>query len=702
MLSVRTTRYSGTLAALAILCAITPVSAFAQPLRIGGNSYLLGGSGRNYEFPDQYRHGRYGAPNTPRAGSAPLGADGWPTGDFSLSLFFDTDGVANLAGAYRVSFESAALPNITLLQTPGTLTPFTLNAQTQRWEATATLPDNPINFNLRFLSVTTPVRNIRVLRPGFTGAETFALPFVNHLATFGTLRYLGWSNTNNSNVVNWSDNSSTSYARWSLDTLAGVPWEVCIDAANAADSDMWITVPHKATDAYVTQLATLIRDRLEPGRRVFVEYSNELWNFSFQQTSWNRAQAIAEVNAGGSNLVYDGQTDDRFWYIRRAARRTLEISTIFGQVFGPGSRNTRFLPVLSGRCWLTDELADALTYIKDNYGSPATLIHAIAVAPYIYINFGDEPAGSLTKDQILDYLQTDLNNLPTNANFEAFRALCQWHGINLLGYEVGPDTAGPNNIPAKIAAHHDARMRQICRDYLTLLGAWGFEDACWSAWGAGTFNSPFGSWGLSEDISTINAAPKALALADVRAASPPPLTGGVALPGLIDARRHAFRSPSWQNGPFLILTGSGQHRDYLVRVDGTSPRPAAFFPAAATVQPGGVPLCVWVDGVAVHTITVPASGNDAVFVETAPAAITLAPGWHTLRIEQLGPGQVNMSSIRFACPGDYNADGQRSPTDLFFYLNLYFTGSGRADFDSTPGLTPADIFAFLNAYFAGC
>jgi CubicO group peptidase (beta-lactamase class C family) len=51
---------------------------------------------------------------------------------------------------------------------------------------------------------------------------------------------------------------------------------------------------------------------------------------------------------------------------------------------------------------------------------------------------------------------------------------------------------------------------------------------------------------------------------------------------------------------------------------------------------------------------------------------------------------------------DRNADGQRTPEDIFIFLNTYFAPEPRGDFDGNGARTPSDIFAFLTAYFAGC
>ena len=61
----------------------------------------------------------------------------------------------------------------------------------------------------------------------------------------------------------------------------GVSYEDCIELANEAHKDMWINIPALATTDYVQQLAQLIHTKLDPGLKVYVEYSNETWNWAF-------------------------------------------------------------------------------------------------------------------------------------------------------------------------------------------------------------------------------------------------------------------------------------------------------------------------------------------------------------------------------------------------------------------------------------
>ena len=55
------------------------------------------------------------------------------------------------------------------------------------------------------------------------------------------------------------------------------------------------------------------------------------------------------------------------------------------------------------------------------------------------------------------------------------------------------------------------------------------------------------------------------------------------------------------------------------------------------------------------------------------------------------------------CPADYNCSGgQVEIQDIFDFLNGWFAGDPRADFNGVDGVGVQDIFDFLNAWFAGC
>jgi hypothetical protein len=109
---------------------------------------------------------------------------------------------------------------------------------------------------------------------------------------------------------------------------------------------------------------------LETERKLYIEYSNEVWNGMFDQAVWNHDQAVAEVNSGGSPLNFDGETNDYYWSWRRVGKRIVEISNQFRDAFGDAQMMTRFRPVLA---WQQNNgqatASNQLDFIQKYYGT---------------------------------------------------------------------------------------------------------------------------------------------------------------------------------------------------------------------------------------------------------------------------------------------------------------------------------------------
>jgi hypothetical protein len=69
-------------------------------------------------------------------------------------------------------------------------------------------------------------------------------------------------------------------------TAHGIPYEWMIALCNLKKADAWVCVPHLAEDDYVRRMAELVRDHLNPSLTIYVEYSNEIWNWMFDQTQY--------------------------------------------------------------------------------------------------------------------------------------------------------------------------------------------------------------------------------------------------------------------------------------------------------------------------------------------------------------------------------------------------------------------------------
>ncbi|TXF88154.1 T9SS type A sorting domain-containing protein [Neolewinella aurantiaca] len=143
-----------------------------------------------------------------------------------------------------------------------------------------------------------PIRNIRLLMPGAEATyeeQPFNPVFIDKLQSFQTVRFMDWGQTNNwgekrsegwnnPNEFDWAERSQMDHYTWAYEK--GIPYEMMVKLLNDYDLDGWICVPHRASPEYSQSLAEFMRDSLEPERHLYVEYSNELWNWIFGQAQW--------------------------------------------------------------------------------------------------------------------------------------------------------------------------------------------------------------------------------------------------------------------------------------------------------------------------------------------------------------------------------------------------------------------------------
>jgi hypothetical protein len=130
------------------------------------------------------------------------------------------------------------------------------------------------------------IRNIRFLLPGTEDSyqqSPWAEEWIEKLEPFLTLRFMDWNVTNRNYSRNWEDRPQVSDATY---TLNGIPYEWMIEICNRKQADAWICIPHLANEEYIREMATMFRDNLDPDLTIYVEYSNEVWNWIFPQTQY--------------------------------------------------------------------------------------------------------------------------------------------------------------------------------------------------------------------------------------------------------------------------------------------------------------------------------------------------------------------------------------------------------------------------------
>lgn len=131
------------------------------------------------------------------------------------------------------------------------------------------------------------IRNIRIYMPGYAddGSDgPWCREWVEKLEPFKALRFMDWGYTNNQDASRW--NERTRMDDYTYTQKTGVPYEWWIEACNTLKKDAWICIPHRADDAFIDSLAILFRDRLDPDLKLYVEYTNEYWNWIFSQAHY--------------------------------------------------------------------------------------------------------------------------------------------------------------------------------------------------------------------------------------------------------------------------------------------------------------------------------------------------------------------------------------------------------------------------------
>lgn len=546
-----------------------------------------------------------------------------------------------VGGTYKISCFCKTTPTIATVASPGTIQNLRRDATTGRVTADLLYPEGGPQLMLTFKNTRGGVKNLEVLRPGTKSSDFFSKPFLTHISRFSNLRFMDWASTNGNNTVRWADRTPTnapSYANGH-----NVPWEVCIALCNRLKKDAWINVPVQADDDYVKRLADLFRDHLDPSLHVYVEYSNEVWNWSFQQAGWNLNQAKAEVAAGHTNLNYDGSTDANQWAARRIAKRIKEISDRFRQEFGRGAFTQRVRPVLATQiAWPSFWLASGLRYLDDVYGPPNQYLYALAGAPYFNMGSADV-SKNLTVDQVLTALNKSVEAMQTDLNMDYCATLAAYHNLKFVAYEGGSDTFGPNNIAAKKAASLDPRMRPLVVKYLKTWYGYGFELFNWFVAGATSYDSQYGTWGLTNDMTRLSS-PKVQGIDDALALGSILILQGSLVPGSVDARRYAGRDAKWAEQSALQLSKTdwqGPYRDYLLRANQADNYKLNLRAAA---NGDGVKAEIWLNNVKVGTLDIPKTSGP-VLTTTAKLPVAVKKGMNGLRLKIVAGDSVRVQNI---------------------------------------------------------
>lgn len=532
--------------------------------RIGANIGWVRPFGRNHEYVDLVMQaGGFGEAGRYGTSHAPLGADGWPTGDFSIELMTAQAETRNLAGTYTVVYEGEATVNV--LVSKISLANKRKDAS-GKWLIDLNFPAGAANMGLDFILTKgpdgkpiAPVKNLQVIRPGYDwrAPPIFTKPFLDHVRRFAVLRFMDWLDTNQEVGMTkgpegiWANRPTAITKRTGTGSMVprGQPWERISQLSNETGIDIWINVPPAANEEYFNELAKFFYQgnyRLTKGQRIYVEYGNEMWNGSFLQAQkiWN--DALAEVKAGtviGNRLNYDNtyvpglkdangnlvnQDGTKYklgW--RLYADRLVRISDAFRTVFNDPAMNT-VRPVMAWQIVTPATTQVILDYVQNVYQQPPhTVFHALAGAPYYGLLKAtatkaaelrklaeaakladptvdlDASAYTIPVADILTDMADTVRDMPVVTRFEGNVLLARKYKLKWIAYEGGPDTFGIASAKNKAQANREPAMFDICKSYLDNWALSGGGLFMWFQSGAGPWDGAYGSWPLVESITDV-------------------------------------------------------------------------------------------------------------------------------------------------------------------------------------------------------
>jgi len=307
---------------------------------------------------------------------------------------------------------------------------------------------------------------------------------------------------------------------------AGVAFEYMIDLANTLNAHPWINVPTAANDGFVEALALLIKSRLKPSLKVYVEYSNETWNYGWPGYHYSEAKAN-DLKLTGTWIPADA------WH----AYRAVEIFKIFNRVFGEPDlrqqrRNSRLIRVLTSQTAWFDRAVKVMDWTASSnawptQGTPAhKFADAWAITTYFAAPKDAKPVDRASQTELINMQIADIDQAsaktPSPGIYRQYINAARARGLQLVAYEGGTHLLAPQErtdlVSKLVLANRDAEMSRV---YSHALSKWNEFATEYGPATIGVWNqyydvgrySKYGYWGLLESTyQSKTSAPKYKAL----------------------------------------------------------------------------------------------------------------------------------------------------------------------------------------------
>ena len=146
--------------------------------------------------------------------------------------------------------------------------------------------DKQIILRMTRSSAANHVRNVRIYKKRYENlyevqGQKYDPDFLRYTQPFWIFRFMGAFNTNNSPFKTWADRTTPTWNnQCNGQKGCGLAYEWACDLCNYTRKHMWFNVPHAADNDAIRKMAQLVYQHLSPDLDVYLEYSNETWNWA--------------------------------------------------------------------------------------------------------------------------------------------------------------------------------------------------------------------------------------------------------------------------------------------------------------------------------------------------------------------------------------------------------------------------------------
>ncbi|CAF0900053.1 unnamed protein product [Brachionus calyciflorus] len=369
--------------------------------------------------------------------------------------------------------------------------------------------NNGIYYNIIRTNPSNPIRNIRIMEAKFEQTYQdfpFYPAFLEFLRKFKTIRFMPWSRVFEDVDVDWMNRTTDSFYTFTLRT--GVSLEKQVLLCNILGINPWFNLPHRASDEYIRNWATYVRDNLRPDVKIYIEVGNECWGTGGSHPCGNYAQKMgftqnytikSQQNYFSPN--YQGQ-------ICYHAMTGKKFKDLIIEVFNETYQNTDRINLIFGSQAAWSGPTEVFFLCNGDYFKSYDMI---AIAPYMSAPLKKDDGSLVTLEEFYETtVYQSIENAVRVTEKIGILIKNKTEGKMKFGlYEAGPDfssltdTANTELTELSFKIHRDPRMYEALRLYLTNITR--IKDVnldMFSYFISNGLCSKYGCWGILESTDS--------------------------------------------------------------------------------------------------------------------------------------------------------------------------------------------------------